>query len=93
VRPFSPAERLRYDFLMKLFGGSLDLRRLEQRHGAGAARRLRKEVAFFRGIGALRRSGSSLSLTEAGNYVWVMLMREFFTGVNRLRAASLAAGE
>ncbi len=93
VRPFSPAEKLRYDFLMKLFGGSLDLQRLEERHGAGAARRLRKEVAFFRGIGALRRAGSTLSLTEAGNYVWVMLMKEFFTGVNRLRAASLAAGE
>ena len=93
VRPFTPTERLRYDFLMKLFGGSLDLDRLEARHGPGAAARLWKERAFFRAIGALRRRGKRLSLTEAGNYVWVMLMREFFTGVNRLRAASLAAGE
>ena len=34
-----------------------------------------------------------LALTETGNYVWVILMREFFTGVNRLRAASRAAGK
>jgi hypothetical protein len=75
---------------MKLFGGRLDLRELEARHGAGAARRLWKERAFFRAIGALRRMGSALSLTESGNYVWVILMREFFTGVNRLRSASMA---
>jgi coproporphyrinogen III oxidase-like Fe-S oxidoreductase len=92
-RRFTAAERLRYDFLMKLFGGSLDLHELEGRHGAGAAGRLWKELAFFRAIGSLRRAGSSLSLTEDGNYVWVILMREFFAGVNRLRAASLAARE
>ncbi|OHD69228.1 MAG: hypothetical protein A2V99_08355 [Spirochaetes bacterium RBG_16_67_19] len=92
-RRFSRRDRLRYDFLMKLFGGRLDLDELEVRHGPGAAARLRLERVFFRAIGALRREGRTLALTEAGNYVWVILMREFFTGVNRLRAASLAAGE
>jgi coproporphyrinogen III oxidase-like Fe-S oxidoreductase len=93
VRPFTAAERLRYDFLMKLFGGRLDLDELEARHGPAVAARLWKELAFSRGIGALRREGRTISLTETGNYVWVMLMREFFTGVNRLRAASRAAAE
>jgi coproporphyrinogen III oxidase-like Fe-S oxidoreductase len=93
ARPFTAGERLRYDFLMKLFGGRLDLDDLEARHGAGAAGRLWRELAFFRAIGAVRREGRTVRLTEAGNYVWVMLMREFFTGVNRLRAARLAAGE
>jgi coproporphyrinogen III oxidase-like Fe-S oxidoreductase len=93
ARPFTAGERLRYDFLMKLFGGRLDLDALEVRHGAGAAGRLWKELAFFRAIGVLRHEGRTVRLTDAGNYVWVMLMREFFTGVNRLRAARLAAGE
>jgi coproporphyrinogen III oxidase-like Fe-S oxidoreductase len=93
VRPFCLEERLRYDFLMRLFGGRLDLGRLEARHGPGTAARLRREVAFFQAIGALRREGNTLSLTDTGNYVWVMLMREFFIGVNRLRAASMAAGK
>lgn len=93
TRAFTAGERLRYDFLMKLFGGRLDLDELEARHGAGAARRLWKELAFFRAIGALRREGRVLGLTDAGNYVWVVLMREFFTGVNRLRAAGLVTGE
>lgn len=92
-RRFTRRDRLRYDFLMKLFGGCLDLDELEVRHGPGAGARLWLERTFFRAIGALRREGRTLALTEAGNYVWVILMREFFTGVNRLRAASLAAGE
>ena len=93
VHAFSPDQRLRYDFLMKLFGGRLDLHWLESRHGPGSAARLRKELAFFRIVGALSRQGSELSLTDTGNYVWVIMMREFFIGVNRLRAASLAAGK
>jgi coproporphyrinogen III oxidase-like Fe-S oxidoreductase len=93
VQAFSPKQRLRYDFLMKLFGGRLDLRELELRHGPGADARLRRELTFFRATGALRQRGSELSLTDTGNYVWVIMMREFFSGLNRLRAACLAAGE
>jgi coproporphyrinogen III oxidase-like Fe-S oxidoreductase len=87
-RAFSRGERIRYDFLMGLFGGELDLRRLEERHGRGARRLLWKELAFLRGAGALRAFGpgsSTLALTTKGYYFWVILMREFFTGVNNFR--------
>jgi coproporphyrinogen III oxidase-like Fe-S oxidoreductase len=92
-RRFSRRDRLRYDFLMKLFGGRLDLGELEARHGPGAERRLDSEIAFFRSVGALRREERTLVLTDEGYYVWVVLMREFFTGLNRLRAAGLVTGE
>ena len=92
-RRFSLRDRLRYDFLMKLFGGHLDLAELESRYGPGTERKLNPEIAFFRLMGALRREGRTLVLTEEGYYVWVVLMREFFAGLNRLRAACRAAGE
>jgi len=92
-RGFSRRDRLRYDFLMKLFRGRLDLELLEARHGPGAGWRLAPEIALFRLLGALRREGKSLILTEEGYYVWVVLMREFFSGLNRLRATCRIAGE
>jgi len=93
ARRFSRGERVRYDFLMRLFGGTLDLRELEGRHGPGAARRLWKELAFLRLTGALERRGAGggvLALTRRGYYFWVILMREFFTGVNNFREQVLA---
>ena len=93
VRLFSLRDQLRYEFLMKLFGGRLDLAELETRYGPGTARKLNLEIAFFRAVGALHRKGKTLILTDEGYYVWVVLMREFFASLNRLRAASRAAGE
>jgi hypothetical protein len=33
----------------------------------------------------VRDTGSRLELTERGMYYWVVMMREFFTGVNLFR--------
>jgi coproporphyrinogen III oxidase-like Fe-S oxidoreductase len=88
ARRFSRDERIRYDFLMQLFGGSIDLRALETRHGEGAAGRLWKELIFLRATGAVEigvSGGKSLALTARGYYFWVILMREFFTAVNNFR--------
>jgi coproporphyrinogen III oxidase-like Fe-S oxidoreductase len=90
VRSFAPAERVRYDFLIQLFGGHLDLSALGQRHGPQARRTLASTLAFLRLTGVLRRRGGIVSLTPRGYYVWVILMREFFQGVNRLRQDCLA---
>jgi uncharacterized membrane protein YiaA len=38
-------------------------------------------------IGAVRGDAATLGLTERGYYLWVMMMREFFSGVSRLRDA------
>lgn len=36
-------------------------------------------------IGAISGDELEIRLTERGFYIWVMMMREFFTGVNNLR--------
>ncbi|NMC93724.1 MAG: coproporphyrinogen dehydrogenase, partial [Syntrophorhabdus sp.] len=40
---------------------------------------------FFRLVGGLKKLGNVLVLTERGQYYWVLMMREFFIGVNNFR--------
>jgi hypothetical protein len=75
---------------MKLFGTSLDLSRLRAKYGRAVASYLWKELIALRLAGALRRVGDHYVLTRRGQYLWVVLMREFFVGVNNFRESSLA---
>ena len=84
-KEFSMKERMRYDFLMKLFGLTLDLRQVNARYGASATRYLWPEILFFRLAGGLIKKGNILRLTQKGRYYWVLMMREFFIGVNNFR--------
>lgn len=84
-KDFSIKERARYDFLMKLFGLSLDLEKLSLKIGGNIYRYLWPEILLFRIAGGLRKQGSVLSLTKKGQYYWVIMMREFFIGANNFR--------
>ena len=55
---------------------------LKRRFGDGYFRELWKEFLVFRALGGLRDDGDRYELTRRGRYFWVMMMREFFTGVN-----------
>jgi len=81
----SVKEQLRYDFLMKLFGMRLDMESLNKKYGVNIYRYLWPEILFFTIIGGLKRINNVLSLTEKGQYYWVIMMREFFIGVNNFR--------
>jgi coproporphyrinogen III oxidase-like Fe-S oxidoreductase len=85
ARRMSELEQMRYDFLTRLFGLSLDKGFVRGKYGTRFERRLWRELAFFRATGAVRDTGSRLELTERGMYYWVVMMREFFTGVNLFR--------
>jgi coproporphyrinogen III oxidase-like Fe-S oxidoreductase len=82
---FSRLEQIRYDFLMKLFGGSLSRSYLEGKYRGLAILHVWKELLFFSAAGAIKIKNSGIRLTEKGYYLWVVLMREFFTGVNIFR--------
>lgn len=85
AREMSELEQMRYDFLTRLFGLSLDKASVRRKYGGRFERRLWREIAIFRAVGALRDTGARLELTERGMYYWVVMMREFFNGVNRFR--------
>jgi coproporphyrinogen III oxidase-like Fe-S oxidoreductase len=94
IKRFERTEQLRYDFLMKMFGGSLDLRYLKNKYGESVERILWKELLFFRTTGAVRPAYANpqvLECTRKGYYFLVVLMREFFSGVNNFRESCLSA--
>jgi coproporphyrinogen III oxidase-like Fe-S oxidoreductase len=81
----SPREQMRYYLLMQLFGGTLDLEAAEARFGGQFRRNLKAELLILRIFRAVWASGRTLHLTERGYYLWVVMMREFFSGVNVFR--------
>ena len=84
-RSVDSVDRMRYFLMMRMFGGSLDLSEAEERFDGNFARSLRAELTGLRLIGAISGDERHLKLTERGYYIWVIMMREFFTGVNSLR--------
>jgi menaquinone C8-methyltransferase len=84
-REFSIKEQIQYDFMMKLFGMSLDLKKAEKKYAGRFLKTLWKEAPVLRVMGALDNDDGILRLTPKGQYLWVIMMREFFTGVNNFR--------
>jgi len=86
TRSFPLREQMRYRFMMGLFGLSLDKVAFRERFGISVERGLPAEVLFFRLAGALARNDDRLmTLTPKGRYLLVVMMREFFSGVNNFR--------
>lgn len=84
-KAFTERERVRYDFLVKLFGLSLDKQTMEEKYRGDFRRTVWRELLFFKLIGALQEDSERYRLTEKGMYYWVVMMREFLTGVNNFR--------
>jgi coproporphyrinogen III oxidase-like Fe-S oxidoreductase len=81
----SERDRMRYYLLMRLFSGSLDIGAARDKFDGRFERLLRPELAALKLAGAIRTDGTALRLSERGYYIWVMMMRDFFSGVSGLR--------
>ena len=88
---FSKKEMARYAFLMELFGLSLDVGAFTRKFGSHLFVVLALECLFFLGIGGIRIHPGRIELTRRGQYYWVTMMREFFTGVDNFRDLSREA--
>lgn len=84
-RDFSLRDRIRYDFLMKLFGMKLDTGAMRKKYDGKFYRHLWPDILAFLLSGGLRYEPPDFFLTPAGRYQWVILMREFFVSVNNFR--------
>ena len=78
-------DQMLYYLLTRLFAGSIDLDAAERRFAGRFRQTLLPELFGLRVIGAVKKDGRQLWLTERGYYLWVVLMREFFSGVNNFR--------
>lgn len=89
---FSKRDRMRYRFMMQLFGLRLDKRQFEHDFGCTVEAGLPVEMAFMKASGAFERdTRDELTLTPKGRYLMVVMMRQFFIGVNNLRDQARAA--
>lgn len=86
MRSFSTVDRMRYRFLMDLFGLRLDKQRFQADFGVPVELGLPAEMAFFAAAGAFAENNArELTLTPRGRYLLVVMMREFFSMINRVR--------
>lgn len=89
---FSKHDRMRYRFMMQLFGLKLDKHQFKKDFGCSVEAGLPVEMAFMRASGAFDRDDKDmLTLTPKGRYLMVVMMRQFFIGVNNLRDQARAA--
>ena len=84
-RHLSEFQQARYDIVMTLFGLSLKKEDHRKRYGGLFFKLLRRELLALRLLGATVDDGEHIHLTRHGQYLWVIMMREFFTGVNNFR--------
>ena len=85
VRQLTLIERARYDMVMTLFGLSMDKQKLNEKFDGRLFRILWKEILLLKLAGAVRDDGHSMTLTRKGQYEWLIIMREFFIGINNFR--------
>ncbi len=86
MRAFTVPDRMKYRFLMALFGMRLDKRQFAADFGVSIDQGLAIEMAFMRSAGAFSvDNADELILSGTGRYLLVAMMREFFVGVNNLR--------
>ncbi|MEG1906420.1 MAG: coproporphyrinogen III oxidase family protein [Gordonibacter sp.] len=89
---FNKHDRMRYRFMMQLFGLRLDKRQFMQDFGCTVEAGLPVETAFMKLSGAFATdTPEEYTLTPKGRYLMVVMMRQFFIGVNNLRDQARAA--
>ncbi|MBO4353076.1 MAG: coproporphyrinogen III oxidase family protein [Eggerthellaceae bacterium] len=89
---FNLHDRMRYRFLMQLFGLRLDKLQFERDFGMTVENGLPGEMAFMKLAGGFATdTPEELTLTPKGRYLVVTMMRQFFIGVNNLRDQARAA--
>jgi coproporphyrinogen III oxidase-like Fe-S oxidoreductase len=84
-RKMNERDRMRYYLLMRLFAGSLNLDVAQEKFDGRFRNQLWPELAALRLFGVTKPDGATLRLTERGYYLWVMMMRDFFSSVSDLR--------
>ena len=89
---FPKRDEMRYRFMMDLFGLEIDKRAWKERFGCSVAAGLPAEYAFMKINGGFDRDDDEkITLTRNGRYLMVVMMRQFFIGVNSLRDQARAA--
>ena len=89
---FSKHNQMRYRFMMQLFGLRLDKKQWREDFGCSVEAGVPVEYAFMKAAGAFAiDDADQITLTSKGRYLMVVMMRQFFIGVNNLRDQARAS--
>ncbi len=84
LKRYDRKSQMRYWFMMNLFGMEFDRKAFKDRFKTPVGLGLPLEMLFMNLMGAFYKKDRS-TLTRRGQYLSVVMMREFFSGVNNVR--------
>ncbi|CAD7288371.1 hypothetical protein LMG7974_00976 [Campylobacter majalis] len=83
---FTRKEMLRYKLLIKLFDGCIDVSAYNSQNKANIHKDLAFEMSMLKLVGAIKESDGLIKPTDFGRYICLTLMRDFYAGMDRVRA-------
>lgn len=83
---FNLKERIKYLFLTEIFSGFIDINKFNQTNNTNLLKTLNLELKLLDIIGAIEIQNNSIKSTQFGRYLWLSLMKEFYTGMDKVRA-------
>lgn len=81
---YEQKDQLKYRLMLRLFANEFEPEKFDQSYGQGSTKRVYKELVFLKTINAFDKG--SYSLNKAGKYYAMIMMKEFYIGMNELRA-------
>ena len=83
---FSKKERLKYTFLTRLFDGAVDIKTYNEQNKANINKDLFVELSLLKLVNAIYEENGIIKPTFFGKYICVVLMRDFYAGMDKVRA-------
>ncbi len=83
-KAYGHKDQLKYRLMLRLFANEFDKDRFNKEYGHNSTKLLSKELAFLKLFNAFNPNG--YSLTRSGKYYAMVMMKEFYIGMNELRA-------
>lgn len=83
---FKPKEIIKYIFLTELFNGAININKFNQQNKANIQKDMFLELNLLKITNAIKIKNGFITTTEFGKYLCLVLMKEFYTGMDKVRA-------
>lgn len=83
---FEQIYRIKYLFLNALFDGAIDISKFNAKHNVQLEELLKKEIQLLKFTNAISIEKNIIKTKELGKYLCLVMMREFYSGMDRVRA-------
>ncbi|EAJ3529146.1 coproporphyrinogen III oxidase family protein, partial [Campylobacter coli] len=83
---FTRKEIIKYIFLTEMFAGKIQIDKFNQTLNCDLEKELFKELLGLKISNAIKKENGALITSEFGQYLFVVLMKDFYTGMDLVRA-------